>query len=139
MLELVPYSVGLDLVSIPDVAATLARFGDRYVTRTFTADEAAYCLAAAAPVVAERLAARFAAKEAALKALQPDHPWADWRTIEVRRQPSGRCELVLHGAAKRLASRREISRLILSMSHEGDCAAAIVVAVRATCASTSRH
>jgi len=124
-------SVGLDVVSIAEVAASLDRFGDHYVLRVFTTREASYCRAGVPATAAARFAVRFAAKEAAIKALQPDHHWADWRAIEVRRHKSGRCTLVLHGEAAALASRRRVQNLALSMSHDGDRAAAVVVAVRA--------
>lgn len=127
-----PLSVGVDLVTVAEVAAALDRFGDRYVRRVFTAREAAYCLAADGSVAAARLAARFAAKEAAIKALQPERPWTDWCAIEVRRRRSGRCAIVLHGEAASLAARRGIQQIELSMSHEGDLAAAVVIALRAT-------
>jgi holo-[acyl-carrier protein] synthase len=123
-----PLRVGVDLVSVAEVVAALERFGERYIRRVFTAHEASYCLDAAPGVAAARFAARFAAKEAALKALQPDRPWADWRAIEVRRHATGRCALVLHGEAASLAARRGIDHLALSMSHDGDRAAAVVVA-----------
>ena len=93
-------SVGLDVVSVAEVAAALDRFGDRYIRRIFTPPEASYCLAAAPSAAAARFAARFAAKEAAVKALQPDRHWSDWRAIEVRRHSSGRCTLVLRGAGR---------------------------------------
>jgi holo-[acyl-carrier protein] synthase len=121
-------SVGLDVVSVAEVSAALDRFGDRYVDRVFTAEEAAYCRAGATR--AERLAVRFAAKEAAVKALHPDWEWTDWRAIEVKRHKSGRCSLVLHREAASLASRRGMRHFALSMTHDGDCAAAIVVAYR---------
>lgn len=124
-------SVGMDLVSVVDVMAALERFGDRYVRRIFTEQEAAYCRAAKGAATAARFAARFAAKEAAVKALQPDGPWADWRAIEVRRHRTGRCTLTLHREAASLAARRGIGHLSLSMSHDGDRAAAFVAAVRA--------
>jgi holo-[acyl-carrier protein] synthase len=117
---------------VAEVADALARFGDRYVRRVFTPHEAAYCRAAVGRATAARFAVRFAAKEAALKALQPARYWADWRAIEVRRHKSGRCALVLHGAAASLAARRGIQHLALSMSHDGDRAAAVVVALRAS-------
>jgi holo-[acyl-carrier protein] synthase len=120
--------VGIDCVLIAEVADSLARFGDRYVRHTFTEDEAAYCLAAPGHASAARFAARFAAKEAALKVLDPDRPWADWRAIEVRRRPSGSCAIVLHGAAAALARRRGISHLALSMTHDAERAAAVVLA-----------
>src|SRR6187397_1218911 len=110
-----PCSVGVDVVEVAQVAAAVSRFGERYVRRVFTAHEAAYCQAAAAPVAAARLAARFAAKEAAVKALEPDERWTAWRDIEVQREQTGRCTLRLHGAAARLAERRGIDGLLLSM------------------------
>ena len=120
--------VGVDTVSVSDVSRSLHEFGHRYVERVFTPDEAAYCRAAAGRTSAARFAARFAAKEATLKALQPDDPAADWRTIEVRRHPSGRCDIVLHGALAALAARQHIAHLALSMSHDADRAVAVVVA-----------
>lgn len=126
----VPTSVGLDVVRVAEVQAALDRFGARYLRRVYTPREAAYCLAGAAAVGARRLAARFAAKEAAVKALAPSSRWTDWRTIEVRRQPSGACALVLHGEAASLAAQRGIAHLALSMGHDGDLAFACVVAIR---------
>jgi holo-[acyl-carrier protein] synthase len=120
--------VGIDSVSVADVARSIERFGSRYVHRVFTEQEAAYCLAASAGVAAERFAVRFAAKEATLKALQPDTPSADWRSIEVRRRPSGSCEVVLHGETAALAARQGVESLALSMSHHADHATAVVVA-----------
>jgi holo-[acyl-carrier protein] synthase len=124
-------SIGFDIVSVPEVAASIDRFGDRYIRRIFTGREASYCRAAAPPTAAARFAARFAAKEAAVKALQPEGHWTDWHAIEVRRHESGRCALVLRGEAALLASRCGIQNLALSMSHDGDRAAAIVIALRA--------
>jgi holo-[acyl-carrier protein] synthase len=123
-------SIGVDVVSVVEVEAALRRFGDRYVSRAFTASEAAYCRAGAGATIAARLAARFAAKEAAVKALRPRHRWVDWTAIEVQRHRSGRCALVLHRQAAALALRRGIAHLELSMSHDGDRAVAVVVAMR---------
>ena len=123
-------SVGLDVVSVAEVTAALDRFGERYVQRVYTPREAAYCLGGTAAVGARRFAARFAAKEAAVKALAPSSRWTDWRAIEVRRQPSGACALVLQGEAASLAAQRGIDHLALSMSHDGDLAIACVVALR---------
>jgi holo-[acyl-carrier protein] synthase len=72
---------------------------------------------------------RFAAKEATLKALRPEDPSADWRSIEVRRHdPSGRCDVVLHGEMAALAAQQGIETLSLSMSHHEDHAIAVVMA-----------
>ena len=120
--------VGVDLVRVADVAASLARFGDRYATRLFTADECAYCRAGETRA-AERFAARFAAKEATVKVLRPTpHEGIDWRSIEVRQLEEGACEIVLHGEALVMAQRRGIAELSISLSHEADYATATVVA-----------
>jgi len=127
--------VGVDVVSVNEVSRSLERFGERYVRRVFTPGEAAYCRAATGRVAAERFAARFAAKEATLKALRPDTTAIDWRSIEVRRHASGWCDVVLHGEAAALAARQGIESLALSMSHDAGCATAVVVAqvVARTC------
>jgi len=120
--------VGIDLVSISRIAESVAEHGERFLQRLFTADEIAY--ATAAPVLtAQRLAARFAAKEAAIKALGlgGDHG-VDWRDLEVRRDDSGAVTLALHGAARRHADATGVGEVALSFSHDGDLATAIVVA-----------
>ena len=119
--------VGIDLVQVSRIAESLERLGERFLNRVFTRDEIAYATAAPA-LAAERLAARFAAKEATLKALRLDEGGGiDLRDIEVRRSPSGACELLLHGRAGRAAEVAGIAHLALSLSHEGDYAAAVVV------------
>jgi holo-[acyl-carrier protein] synthase len=120
---LAPPRVGIDLVRISRIADSVSRFGDRFLRRIFTPDEVAYARAAPA-LTAERLAARFAAKEAARKALQLTDG-IDWRLIEVCRRPSGDCDLVLHDVA---AQRTRGTSAALSMSHEGDYATAVVLA-----------
>jgi holo-[acyl-carrier protein] synthase len=74
------------------------------------------------------LAARFAAKEATMKVLRPRDERPDWRTIEVRRDPGGWCELALSGSAARLAHDAAIDSLSVSLSHEAGMANAVVVA-----------
>ena len=95
---------GIDLVRVSRIAESLAQFGERFLRRVFTDGEIAYATAAPA-LTAERLAARFAAKEAAMKALGLSDDGVGWREIEVRREPSGACELLLHGEAARVAGR----------------------------------
>jgi holo-[acyl-carrier protein] synthase len=121
-------TVGIDLVRVSRVAESLANFGERFLRRVFTEGEIAY--ATASPErAAERLAARFAAKEAAAKALGlVEH--GNWRDIEVLRQPSGSCQLSLHGAARDAAAEAGVVALSVSMSHEGDYATAVVLAMR---------
>jgi holo-[acyl-carrier protein] synthase len=120
--------VGIDVVSVNEVASSLERFGERYIGRIFTPREAAYCRSASGRVAAERFAARFAAKEATFKALRPEASPMDWRSIEVRRHASGWCDVILHGEAAVLAARQGIETLALSMSHDAGCATAVVVA-----------
>jgi holo-[acyl-carrier protein] synthase len=120
--------IGIDVVSIDDVTTSLERFGERYVRRVFTEPESAYCREGAGRVAAERFAARFAAKEAAVKTLRPDGPWADWSAIEIHRHATGWCDLLLHREAAALAESQRIVSLALSLSHSTDYATAIVVA-----------
>lgn len=119
--------VGVDLCAIEDVAFAVDRFGSRYTERVYTTDEIAYC-DAGADRRTERFAARFAAKEATLKALRLGEDGLDWRSIEVVRQPAGWCEIRLSGAMAELARRSGVQSLALSLTHEQGLAAAVVVA-----------
>jgi len=119
--------VGTDLCSVEQVAESVATFGDRYLHRVYTDAELEYCGRDPA-LSAERLAARFAAKEATLKVLRPRDARPDWRTIEVRRNPEGWCELALTGTAARLAHEAAIGSLSVSLSHESGMANAVVIA-----------
>ena len=120
---------GIDLVHVPCVRASLERFGDRYLTRVFTAGEIAD--AGIDPVrMPERLAARFAAKEAAIKALGLCDVGIAWTDMEVSRAADGRCTLRLHGAANRQAAALGAGAMTLSLTHDGDYAAAVVVVDR---------
>jgi holo-[acyl-carrier protein] synthase len=121
-------SVGVDLVRVDDVAASIQRFGDRYTRRIFTPDEIDYCTEKP-DLSGRRFAARFAAKEATLKVLRIGPGDAlDWRSIEVRRAPDGWVTILLDDAAGVFATRAGVSGLSLSLSHDGDYAIATVVA-----------
>jgi holo-[acyl-carrier protein] synthase len=119
--------IGTDLVKVERIAESVRMFGERYLLRVYTAAELAYCEQSPAEM-SQRLAARFAAKEATLKVLRPDHHWLDWRSIEVIKTAGGWCELQLHGAAELLRLRAGIADLTLSLSHESDYALASVAA-----------
>lgn len=121
-------AVGIDLVAIEDVEASVERHADRYLTRVYTAQELADCRRAAGAPAAERLAARFAAKEAALKVLRSADEAIPWRDIGVRRGSDGSPSLELSGAARAAAQRRGVRSLEVSLTHEGPFAAAVVVA-----------
>jgi holo-[acyl-carrier protein] synthase len=118
--------VGVDLVSIAEVASSVERFGERYLNRLFTAQELASCARAPAETAAS-LAARFAAKEAVIKVLRPVGPHPEWRSIEVIRGPEGACDIRLHGTAARLAEDAGIRELGVSLTHEAGMAAAVVI------------
>ncbi len=122
-------TVGIDLVRVSRVEESLAQFGERFLRRVFTDGEIAYANQAPA-LAAERLAARFAAKEAAVKALGLVERGVGWREIEVTRAPSGACQLSLHGAARDAAAEAGVVELAVSLSHEGDYATAVVFAMR---------
>ena len=121
-------AVGVDLVAVDEVQSALANFGDDYLSRVFTDHEVA-CSSGEGAVRARHLAARFAAKEATMKALGPSDRLPPWRSIEVRREESGRCTLRLSGHAAELARRARLNDFAVSLSHEGNLAAAVVVAL----------
>lgn len=122
-----PLGLGIDLVEVARIRDLLARHGDRFKARTFTAGEIAYCEGCAEPAM--HFAARFAAKEAAAKALGTGL-WAegvDWRDFEVVREASGKPGLVLHGAAHDHAQRQGVTRALLSLTHTRELAQAQVI------------
>jgi holo-[acyl-carrier protein] synthase len=122
------YRVGIDLVDAAEVAAALEAHGDRYLRRVYTPEEVQDCRRDAG-IDAERLAARFAAKEAAIKVLRPDRRTAvPWTGIAVRRDPAGWVGLELHGRAAALAEAAGITRTALSISHERGTSCAVVLA-----------
>jgi holo-[acyl-carrier protein] synthase len=120
--------VGSDVLSVQQVTQSVARFGDRYVRRVFTEHEISSA-AGSPPVQAARLAARFAAKEATIKILRPVGHQPDWRSMEVERHAGGWCTMNLSGHAAVLAEHAGIEDMAVSLTHEGDIAAAVVVAL----------
>ncbi len=121
-------SVGVDLVKVAQVAAAVDAFGDRYLRRLFTPSEIDDCCLIDGGYVADRLATRYAAKEAALKMLEPEPDEVpEWYTIEIRSLSSGACEIALLDAAAELAARRGIRSVAMSASHEGGFATAVVI------------
>jgi holo-[acyl-carrier protein] synthase len=122
-----PLRVGVDLVSVGEVEESVRMHADRYLTRIYTDRELDDCRTSAG-IDSARLAARFAAKEAALKVLRPRDVGIPWRAIEVVRDPSGFVELELHGPAAELAAAAGIESLAVSFTHESGFASAIVAA-----------
>jgi holo-[acyl-carrier protein] synthase len=119
--------VGTDLVFVDTVRGAIESHAERYLTRVYTERELEDCRTANG-VDAERLAGRFAAKEATMKVLRPRDEGVPLRSIEVRRDPDGWVELELSGPAAALANRSGVTELALSIAHEGEFATAVVVA-----------
>ena len=118
-------AIGVDIESIERVGQLLERYGPRFVERVFTAGEAAYSLRRRHP--AQHLAARFAAKEAAMKALGTGRAAGVlWRSIEVVRV-AGPPQLRFHDAAARRLHALGGRESLISMSHSGDFALAQVL------------
>ena len=122
-----PLRVGIDLVRAASIALSIYEHGDAYLERVFTAQEVADCKRD--PL---RLAARFAAKEATIKALSLSEAGLDWREIEVVRHDDGRCSLALHGKAAAALAARKADRVLVCLSHDGDYAAAVVAVLSDT-------
>lgn len=117
---------GIDLVEIPRIRQSFERFGDRFLNRVFTPAEQAYCLGKRNS--AESLAARFAAKEAAAKALGTGiSRGVHWLQIEVVRDPGGKPSLRFHGRAAEIAARLGVANAALSLTHTDSLALASVV------------
>jgi holo-[acyl-carrier protein] synthase len=117
---------GVDITEVPRIASTIQRFGERFVKRVFTEREIRYCESKQNKT--ERYAARFAAKEAALKAIGTG--WRrgiTWRDVEVTREPSGRPTLAFHGIAAEFASKLGVRRVHISLSHTVEHAIAHVI------------
>ncbi len=117
---------GIDIVEVPRVAAAIERFGQRFLERIYTEGEIRYCESKANRV--ERYAARFAAKEAAMKALGTGwNRGVRWRDIEVRRQPGGRPTLVFSGKAAEFAAGLGATNTAISLTHTASEAVAQVI------------
>jgi holo-[acyl-carrier protein] synthase len=117
---------GVDITDVSRIKAAVERFGDRFLERVFTPEEVRYCTAKANP--AERLAARFAAKEAGMKALGTGlRHGITWHDVEVVRQPGGRPAVRFSGKAAEFAERLGCKRAHLSLTHTADQAMAFVI------------
>jgi holo-[acyl-carrier protein] synthase len=119
--------VGIDLVSVDSVREAIESHAERYLERVYTDGELADCSASGA-LDPERLAARFAAKEAAVKVLRPPDARPPLNSISVRRAAGGWVELELTGTAAEMAREEGLHEFALSLSHENGFATAVVVA-----------
>lgn len=118
--------LGIDVAEVDRMEAAVRRHGNRFLERIFTAREIAYCQRKKNPY--ERYAARFAAKEAAMKALGTG--WRGgvrWQDFEVVNLPSGRPTLRLAGVAAKLAGKLQVRNISLSITHTDSQAFAQVI------------
>lgn len=117
---------GVDLAEVHRIRQSVERFGDRFVRRIYTDREIAYVERKANRF--ERYAARFAAKEAGMKALGTG--WRrgiQWKDFEVVNLPSGRPTLLLHGAAEAIAAQAGVRSVHLSLTHTAENSLAYVI------------
>ena len=117
---------GIDLAEVARVRAAIERYGDKFVQRIYTEREIAYVERKANRY--ERYAARFAAKEAGMKALGTG--WrrgVRWKDFEVSNLPSGRPALLLHGQARSIADELGVSQISLSLTHTTESGMAFVI------------
>jgi holo-[acyl-carrier protein] synthase len=117
---------GIDLAEVPRIRAAIERFGEHFLRRVYTDGERAYVERKANRF--ERYAARFAAKEAGMKALGTG--WRHgvrWHDFEVANLPSGRPTLRLHGVAKDVAEKLGVRDISLSLTHTSESGMAFVI------------
>jgi holo-[acyl-carrier protein] synthase len=117
---------GVDLAEVPRIRASIERFGERFVRRIYTAAEIAYVERKANRY--ERYAARFAAKEAGMKAIGTG--WkrgVTWQDFEVTNLPSGKPTLRFHGVAAQIAARLGVRNVSLSLTHTSELGMAHVI------------
>jgi len=117
--------LGLDATDIPRIAATIERYGQRFIERVFTSGEIAYCQRRRHPAI--HFAGRFAAKEAAMKALGTGHTQQVlWRDVEVVRK-GGPPQLHFHGGAARRFAVMQAGSSLLTITHSEALAMAQVL------------
>ena len=117
---------GIDICEVARIQAAFDRFGDRFLRRIYTAAEIEYCQSKKNAI--ERFAARFAAKEAATKAIGTGlHFGVTWQDVEVRRAPGGRPTVHFYRAASERLARLGAKHAHLSLTHSGDVAIAQVI------------
>lgn len=113
---------GVDIVEVARIARAMARHGARFEARFFTKQELTICDGRA-----ERLAGRFAVKEAVAKALGTGIGDVSWTEIEVISDGNGKPQLALHGRARALADERGLVRWSVSLSHTAEYAVGFAV------------
>ena len=117
---------GADLAEVPRIQASIERFGEKFIKRIYTPREIAYVERKANQF--ERYAARFAAKEAGMKAIGTG--WrrgVTWQDFEVANLPSGKPTLLLHGVAAKFADKLGVKNVSLSLTHTKELGMAHVI------------
>ncbi len=117
-------------MAVDRLHAAVNRWGDRLLRRLFTAGELARVASGAGRVGPQRLAARFAAKEAVMKSLGVGRRGVGWQAIEIATDAQGKPTVRLHGAAHHIAEALGVAEILVSLSHTGDVAVASAVALR---------
>jgi holo-[acyl-carrier protein] synthase len=117
--------LGIDIIKVERIRATLERFGSRFADRVLTPAEQRYVRGRP-----ETMAGRWAAKEAVSKVLGLGVRGIGWRDIEVERLPTGQPAVRLHGRAADRAEQLGMGRIALSITHESDYAVAVAFGVR---------
>jgi holo-[acyl-carrier protein] synthase len=117
--------LGIDIIKVERIRASIERFGDRFAKRVLTPNEQRYVRQRP-----ETFAGRWAAKEAVSKVLGLGVRGIGWRDIEVERLPTGQPSVRLHGRAAARAEQLGMDRIALSITHESDYAVAIAFGVR---------
>ena len=120
--------IGTDIVEINRVQSAYKRFGKRFLKRVLTEREIKYVTSNSKSLI-QRLAGRFAAKEATSKVLGTGLRGVYFKEIEIIREPSGAPKIVLHKRALKKAKEKRLTNFEVSISHERDFAVAIVVAL----------
>jgi len=122
--------LGTDICSTKRIEEAYTRFGRRFLEKILTDAEIDYVLSEP-PHTVQRLAGRFAAKEAVSKTLGTGWHGVNWKEVEILRQPSGEPKLYLHARAAIVADRRGLANWQVSISHEREYAVATVLAYSA--------
>ena len=119
--------VGVDIVEVNRIEAAIKRFGDRFLKKIYTDIEIKYCNTGR--LACQHFAGKFAAKEAVYKTLNIDCV-VKWTEVEIKNLEQGRPYIALHGKVKKIAKEKNISSILVSISHIKTRAVASAMAVR---------
>jgi holo-[acyl-carrier protein] synthase len=117
--------IGIDIIELARIKRAMSRWGTRFLNRIYTKPELNLCQGKI-----ESLAARFAGKEAVMKALSAPVPAITWKEIEILSGPGGEPLVYLHGHALLIAGKLGLSGFEISLSHSRENAVALVIGCR---------